>query len=125
MKPVDIVRLAGKIDKRALALDLIRKGDTTFIDQILAPIWKNLDADYVRSFMMDLTVVRFVCRHRVCAVDKSLDVARGATIADAKDSFKLGFFTVGGTPLVPFIDGKRVSEDYRLQGGEVVEYNLP
>ena len=125
MKPVDIVRIAGKIDKRALALDLIRNGDSTLLEQILAPMWKNLDADYVRSFMVDGATVRFVCYHRSCSVDKSIETAKGATIGEAKDHFSMGFFTAGGTPLVPFINGKQIDESYRLQGGEVVEFKMP
>jgi hypothetical protein len=125
MKPVDIVRIASKIDKRSLALDLVRNGDATLLEQILAPLWKNLDTDYVRSFMVDSAMVRFVCYHRLCPVDKSIETAKGATIAEAKEYFSLGFFTAGGTALVPFVNGRQVDDSYRLQGGEVVEFRLP
>ncbi len=125
MKPVDVIRLAGKIDKRALLVDLVTKGDNTFVEQILAPMWKHLDADYVRGFMLDSASVRVVCTHRACPVDKSIDVLKDTTIAAAKAAFNLGFFTVSGTPLVPFVNGQRVGDDYKLQGGEVVEFRMP
>jgi hypothetical protein len=125
MKPVEIVRLAGRIDKRTMLLDLVRRADAPLVEQILAPLWKNLESDYVRQFLVDTTGVRFICSHRACPVDKMLDVTKGTTIAQAKEAFKLGFFTVGGTSLVPFIDGQRVDDTYCLQGGETVEFKLP
>ena len=125
MKPVDIIRLAGKVDKRALLLDLIRSADIPLIEQILAPMWKNLDTDYVRKFASDGTSVRVFCTHRACPIDKTLDIVKGMSIGDAKLTFGLGFFTAGGAPLVPFVNGQRVGEDYVLQGGEVVEFKLP
>ena len=125
MKPVDIIRLAGKVDKRAMLMDLIKGADMALVDQILAPIWKNLDADYVRAFVADGTAVRFRCTHRACPLDKSFD-AKGMTLAQAKQAFKLNFFTVGGAPLVAFVNGQRVNEEeIHLQGGELVEYKLP
>ena len=126
MKPVDIVRLAGKVDKRALLLDLIRVADMSLVEQILAPMWKNLDTEYVRRFIAGAGAgVRFVCHQRGCPTDKAIEVAPGTTIAEAKDAFGLGFFTVGGTALVPFVNGERSGEDHQLQGGEVVEFKLP
>lgn len=125
MKPVDIIRLAGKIDKRSLLLHLIEKADIALVEQILAPMWKNLDVEYVKRFMADGANVRFVCSHRACPVDKTLEVAKGATIGQAKEFFKMGFFTSGGTPLVPFVNGERVEESHVLQGGEVVEFKMP
>jgi hypothetical protein len=126
MKPVDIIRLAGKVDKRALLTDLIKGADIPLIEQLLAPMWKNLDVDYVRTFITDGTAVRFVCSHRACPLDKAFDGAKGMTISEAKQAFKLNFFTVGGAPLASFVNGERVrEEDYRLQGGEVVEFKLP
>lgn len=125
MKPVDIVRLAGKVDKRELLLDLIRQADMPLVEQVLAPMWKNLDTEYVRRFMSDGAGVRFLCAHRSCPTDKTLEVAPGTTIADAKEAFGLGFFTSGGTPLVPFVNGERTDEEYELRGGEAVEFKLP
>ena len=126
MKPVDIIRLAGKVDKRALVLDLIKSADMPLIEQLLAPMWKNLDVEYVRTFVTDGTAVRFVCSHRACPLDKAFDGAKGMTISEAKQAFKINFFTVGGAPLVPFVNGQRVGEEeYRFQGGEVVEFKLP
>jgi hypothetical protein len=126
MKPVDIVRLAGKVDKRALLTDLIREADMSLVEQILAPMWKNLDTEYVRRFLTGAGAgVRFVCHQRGCPTDKTLEVAPGTTIGAAKERFGLGFFTVGGTPLVPFVNGERKDEYYKLQGGEVVEFRLP
>ena len=126
MKPVDIIRLAGKVNKRAMLADLIKNADMALIEQLLAPMWKNLDPEYVRAFVSNGTGVRFVCGHRACPMDKSYEVTPGMTIKEAKESLKLNFFTVGGPSLVPFVNGQRVSEEeYRLQGGEVVEYKLP
>ncbi len=125
MKPVEIVRLAGKIDKRSLLMDLIGRAESGLIEQILAPMWKNLEADYVRNFLIDTTSIRFVCTHRACPVDKIIDAPKGTSIGQAKEFFKMGFFTAGGTALVPFVNGDRVDENYCLQGGEVVEFKLP
>jgi len=106
-------------------LDLIKNADISLIEQILAPMWKNLDTEYVRKFFADGAVVRFVCAHRACPIDKTIEAAKGMTIAEAKEAFKLGFFTSGGAALAPFVNGERVNDDYRLQGGEVVEFKLP
>ena len=126
MKPVDIVRLAGKVDKRGLLMDLISQADMSLVEQILAPMWKNLDVEYVRRFINGAGAgVRFVCQQRGCPMDKTLEVAPGTTIGQAKEMFGLGFFTVGGTPLVPFVNGERKGEEFALQGGEVVEFKLP
>lgn len=126
MKPVDIVRLAGKVDKRALLTDLIRTADMSLVEQILAPMWKNLDTDYVRKFVIGAGAgVRFVCHQRGCPTDKTLDVQPGTTIGAAKEYFGLGFFTVGGAQLVPFVNGERKDDNYQLQGGETVEFRLP
>jgi hypothetical protein len=125
MKPVDIVRLAGKVDKRRLLLDLIKQADMSLVEQILAPMWKNLDTEYVRHFMSDGAGVRFVCTHRSCPTDKMLEIPPGTTIGEAKEKFGLGFFTVGGTALVPFVNGERTDEEYKLQGGETVQFELP
>jgi len=126
MKPVDIVRLAGKVDKRALLLDLIEQADMALVEQVLAPMWKNLDTEYVRHFIKGTGAgVRFVCHQRGCPTDKTIELEPGTTIAAAKEAFGLGFFTVGGTTLVPFVNGVREDEYYKLQGGEVVEFKLP
>ncbi len=126
MKPVDIVRLAGKVDKRALLVDLISEADMSLVEQILAPMWKNLDTEYVRRFINGVGAgVRVVCQQRGCPTDKTLEVAPGTTIGQMKEMFGLGFFTVGGTPLVPFVNGERTGEDFALKGGEVVEFKLP
>jgi len=125
MKPVDIIRISSKVDKRKLLLDLIEHADIALVEQLLAPMWKNLDTDYVRKFMADGATVRFVCMHRACPMDKTVETAKGMTIAEAKEAFCLGFFTVGGSPLVPYINGQRVDETYCLQGGEEVEFKLP
>ncbi len=125
MKPVDIIRLAGRVDKRALLLDLIEHADISLIEQLLAPMWKNLDTDYVRKFVGEGATVRFVCNHRSCPLDKTVEAAKGMTIGEAKEAFKLNFYTVGGSPLVPFVNGERVEDTYRLQGGEEVEFKLP
>lgn len=108
-----------------MLLDLVRRADAPLVEQILAPLWKNLEADYVRQFLVDNTSVRFVCSHRACPVDKSIDTPKGTTIGQAKEAFKMGFFTAGGTALVPFVDGQRVDDTYCLQGGEVVEFKMP
>jgi hypothetical protein len=125
MKPVDIIRLAGKVDKRALLADLVKNADMSLIEQILAPMWKNLDTEYVRKFVSDGTTIRFVCAHRACPIDKVIEAAKGMTIGAAKEAFKLGFFTAGGASLAPFVNGQRVDDSYCLQGGEVVEFKLP
>lgn len=125
MKPVDIVRLAGKVDKRSLLLDLIEQADMSLIEQVLAPMWKNLDTDYVRKFITGGAGVRLLCASRTCPMDKTVEVSQGTTIAKAKELFRLGFFTVGGTALVPFVNGERADDDYQLQGGETVEFKLP
>ena len=125
MKPVDIIRLAGKVDKRALLLDLVKNADISLIEQILAPMWKNLDTEYVHKFVSDGTMIRFVCAHRACPIDKVIAAAKGMTIGAAKEAFKLGIFTAGAAPLAPFVNGKRVDDSYQLQGGEVVEFKLP
>lgn len=126
MKPVDIVRLAGKVDKRALLLEMIAEADMPLVEQILAPMWKNLDVEYVRRFINGAGAgVRLVCHQRGCPTDKTLEVAPGTTIGQVKEMFGLGFFTVGGTPLVPFVNGERQDEDFPLRGGEVVEFKLP
>ena len=125
MKPVDIIRLAGKVDKRTLLLDLVKQADISLIEQILAPMWKNLDTEYVRKFIADAAVVRFVCTHRTCPIDKTVEAAKGMTIGEAKEAFKLGFFTAGGAALVAFVNGQRQDDSYRLQGSEVVEFKLP
>jgi hypothetical protein len=125
MKPVDIIRLAGKVDKRALLADLVKNADVALIEQLLAPMWKNLDTDYVRTFVGESASVRVLCSHRASPMDKLIDAAKGMTIAQAKEAFKLGFFTSGGAALVPFVNGTRVGEDYMILGGEVVEFKLP
>ncbi len=126
MKPVDIVRIAGKGDKRALWLDVIDKADMALIEQVLAPMWKNLDTEYVRGFVTGAGAgVHIICRQRECPTEKTIEVAAGTTIAGAKDAFGLGFFTVGGTTLVPFINDARVEDSFELQGGETVEFKLP
>ncbi len=125
MKPVDIVRLAGKVDKRSLLIDLLQRADMSLVEQVLAPMWKNLDTEYVRKFILGGAGVRFVCTHRACPMDKTIEVPQGTTLAEAKENFRLGFFTSGGTPLVPFVNGERADDSYRLQGGETVEFKLP
>lgn len=125
MKPVEIVRISHKIDKRAMLLDLVARSGMELIDDMLAPVWKNLDSEYVKAFLKETTGVRFVCAHRSCPTNKTVDITAGMTISQAKQVGRLGFFTVGGALLVPFIDGNRVEEDRVLQGGEIVEYMLP
>lgn len=126
MKPVDIIRVAGKVDKRALLLDLVKNADIALVEQILAPMWKNLDADYVRTFLSEGAAVRVVCAHRTCPMDKSFDVPKGMTLAQARQQFGLNFFTVGGVPLAAFVNGERVDEEkFCLQGGETIEFKLP
>ena len=125
MKPVDILRLAGRIDKRSLLLDLIERADSSLVEQILAPMWKNLETDYVRSFLAETNAVRFICHHRACPIDRMFDAPKGTSIGEAKQHFNLGFFTAGGASLVPFVEGERVDEAFQLQGGEIVEFKLP
>ena len=125
MRPIDIVRLSANVDKRALLQTIIEEADISLVEQILAPMWKNLDTEFVRQFMSEVTGVRFVCKHRNCPLDRTLDIEPGTSIGDAKENFMLGFFTTGGTPLAPFIKGKRVDIDFVLRGGETVEFKMP
>ena len=125
MKPVDIVRLAGKVDKRSLLVDLLQRADMSLVEQVLAPMWKNLDTEYVRKFILGGAGVRFICTHRTCPMDKTIEIPQGTTLAEAKENFRLGFFTSGGTPLAPFVNGERADDSYCLQGGETVEFKLP